>query len=330
MVWRMSIKKKERGSSKKKKWPVILIVLAVLFVAIAAAKGIASRTDADLVLTMSEYGFEGHLYDAGEKEKVVITFSGSDGGSTASDTMAWYYKQHGITALGVTLFKGKDTGKNLDRVPLEYVEKAILWLKDQGYEKIAVDGVSKGSEYALLAAATFEDISCVVARVPSYFVSEGMIGKKAPSGTSCWSYQGEEFPYTPYKIRNFDLLRQIHTYREFNLLAYNTGKDVTADSVIPMENIHGPILLISTESDTVWPSAEQAAFIEDYLEEHDFPYEVKSLMYERVSHFAIPMRSNTWLLKLMFKSEREYPDECAAERDDLAGQAVDFLQNHWN
>ena len=57
----MSIKKKEQGSKKTKKGPVILIVLAVLFVAIAAAKGISSRTDADLVLTMSEYGFEGHL-----------------------------------------------------------------------------------------------------------------------------------------------------------------------------------------------------------------------------------------------------------------------------
>ena len=27
----------------------------------------------------------------------------------------------------------------------------------------------------------------------------------------------------------------------------------------------GPILLISTESDTVWPSAEQADYIENYL-----------------------------------------------------------------
>ena len=36
--------------------------------------------DADLILTIAEQGFEGHLYDAIEKEKVVITFSGSEGG----------------------------------------------------------------------------------------------------------------------------------------------------------------------------------------------------------------------------------------------------------
>lgn len=58
--------------------------------------------------------------------------------------MAWYYQQHGISALGVTLFAGKETGENLDRVPLEYVENAIAWLKEQGFEKIAVDGISKG------------------------------------------------------------------------------------------------------------------------------------------------------------------------------------------
>lgn len=81
--------------------------------------------DADLILTIAEQGFEGHLYDAKEKEKVVITFSGSEGGSAASDTMAYYYRQSGISALGVTLFAGIATGKFLDKVPLEYVENAI-------------------------------------------------------------------------------------------------------------------------------------------------------------------------------------------------------------
>lgn len=315
---------------KKRRWRLTVIIVAAVFVAALGIYKIkSSRTDADLILTISEQGFEGHFYDSGEREKAVITFSGSEGGSKASDTMAWYYQQHGISALGVILFAGKETGENLDRVPLEYVENAIAWLKEQGFEKIAVDGISKGSEYALLAASRFDDISCVIARVPSYFVSEGMIGRSGPSGTSCWSYHGEELNYTPYIIRDFDILKQLRTYGELNILSYNTGKDVTDESIIPVENIRGPILLISTEADTVWPSTEQAAHIVSDLQEHDFPYEVKSLTYEKISHFAIPMRSNTWLLKLMFQSERQFPEECAAERTDLSEQAVDFIQNHW-
>lgn len=187
----MSIMAKNRDKKKRRWWLTVIIVATVFVAALGIYKIKSSRTDADLILTISEQGFEGHFYDSGERDKAVITFSGSEGGSNASDTMAWYYKQHGISALGVTLFAGKETGKNLDRVPLEYVENAIAWLKEQGFEKIAVDGISKGSEYALLAASRFDDIGCVIARVPSYFVSEGMIRRSGPSGTSCWSYRGE-------------------------------------------------------------------------------------------------------------------------------------------
>ena len=320
---------RSKRKSGRKGWLAALVVLAILVAGMGVYKLKAGRTDADLVLTLAEQGFEGHLYDAGEREKVVITFSGSDGGASGSDALAWYYKQHGISALGVTLFAGQEIGKNLDRVPLEYVENAIAWLKAQGYERIAVDGLSKGSEYALLAASRFEDITCVVARVPSYFVSEGMIGKKGPSGTSCWAYRGEELSYTPYSARKFNVLGQIIAHGEFNILAYNAGKAVTEASIIPMENINGPVLLIATEADTVWPSAEQAAFIEDYLRARDFPHEIKRLTYENVSHFALPLRGKDWLVKALFKSERANPEACAAQRADLCEQAVDFIQNHW-
>ncbi len=164
--------KENKEKNKLRRWGRVLIVLAILALVIGVVKAKASGTDADQVLTIAEQGFEGHYYDAGEREKAVITFSGSEGGSSASDTMAWYYKQNGVSALGVTLFAGEETGEYLDRVPLEYAENAVAWLKAQGYEKIAVDGISKGSEYALLAASMFPEISCVVARVPSYFAAQ--------------------------------------------------------------------------------------------------------------------------------------------------------------
>jgi hypothetical protein len=107
------------------------------------------------------------------------------------------------------------------------------------------------------------------------------------------------------------------------------GCDGSGNSYTSKDACRGPVLLISTEADTVWPSAEQAAYIERYLSMHDFSYEVKNLTYKNVSHFAIPMRRNAWLLKLMFRSERQSPEECAAERADLSEQAVDFIQNHW-
>ena len=154
-------------------------------------------------------GFEGILYPGnGRKDKVLIVMSGSNGGMSLTRQAAEFYHSKGFPALALALFKTKQTPQALSRVPVEYVERAIRWLKAQGYEKIGIDGTSKGSEMALVAASLFSEISCVIVRVPSHFVSEGLSGSgknKAPSGTSCWSYQGRELPYAPYRSRTFNI-----------------------------------------------------------------------------------------------------------------------------
>ena len=79
--------------------------------------------------------------------------------------------RHGISALGVTLFAGKETGENLDQMcPFGvYGKRHCMAEKNRALEKIKPLTDLQGSEYALLAASRFGDISCVIARVPSYF-----------------------------------------------------------------------------------------------------------------------------------------------------------------
>ena len=120
--------------------------------------------------TVAVNGFEGVLYSGdGTKNRVMIVMSGSNGGMKLTKAEALFYHKNGIPALALALFKTKQTGKFLDRVPVEYVENAIKWLKEQGYQNIGIDGMSKGSEMALLSASMFSEISCVIARVPSYY-----------------------------------------------------------------------------------------------------------------------------------------------------------------
>ena len=79
-------------------------------------------------------GFEGILFPGdGRKDKVLIVMSGSDGGMALSRQEAEFYHKHEIPALALGLFKTKETPKELSHVPVEYVEKAILWLQTQGY-----------------------------------------------------------------------------------------------------------------------------------------------------------------------------------------------------
>ena len=113
-------------------------------------------------------GFEAVLYPGdGRKDKVLIVMSGSDGGMTLTKQESEFYHKNGIPALALALFKTKQTPKELSRVPVEFVEKAIGWLKKQGYKQIGIDGTSKGSEMALVAASLFSDLSCVIVRVPA-------------------------------------------------------------------------------------------------------------------------------------------------------------------
>ena len=168
--------------------------------------------------TVQKDGFEGILYPGnGRKDKVLIVMSGSDGGMKLTKQEAGFYHENGFPALALALFKTSQTPKELSRVPVEYVERAIAWLKACGYEKTGIDGTSKGSEMALVAASMFPELSCVIVRVPSHFVSEGLSGSgknKAPSGTSCWSYRGEELPYAPYRSRSFNIMEMFMREKE--------------------------------------------------------------------------------------------------------------------
>ena len=215
-------------------------------------------------------------------------------------------------------------------MPVEYVENAIAWLKKQGYERIGVDGMSKGSEMALVAASMFPVLSCVIARVPSYFVSEGLSGSgknKGPSGTSCWSYQGKELPYASYRSRSFNLLNVLLKEKELHIIAFNRDKDVTPETVIPIERIKAPILLLSSKHDEVWPSFESAELMEKKLTEIGFPYPHKHIAFETMSHAMLT--ELPWVYRMAFKSERRHPMECERDRDLLKKELLNWANSVW-
>ena len=277
--------------------------------------------------TLAVNGFEGVLYSGdGTKNRVMIVMSGSNGGMKLTKAEALFYQKNGIPALALALFKTKQTGEFLDRVPVEYVENAIKWLKEQDYQNIGIDGMSKGSEMALLAASMFSEISCVIARVPSYFVSEGLSGKgknKGPSGTSCWSYKGEEIPYAPYNKRSFDILKMFREEKELHIIRFNRDKKVTPETVIPVEKIEAPILLLSSKRDEVWPSYDSSLYIEKRLRENGFAYPVKHVAYESMSHAMITRIS--FGIRLVFKTERQNVKACEIERSKMGKELIEWV-----
>ncbi len=276
-------------------------------------------------------GFEAVLYPGnGQKDKVMIVMSGSNGGMSLTKQEAEFYHRNGIPALALALFKTKETPKELSRVPVEYVEKAVLWLKARGYGKIGIDGTSKGSEMALVAASLLPGISCVIVRVPSHFVSEGLSGSgknKRPSGTSCWSYRGKELPYAPYRSRNFHILQMFLKEKEMHIITFNRDKDITPETLIPIGKIQAPILMLSSRHDEVWPSFESAVYMEKKLTESGFPFPHKHVTYEHMSHAVLTKLP--WIYKMAFKSERRHPEECRKDREELKRELLEWVNGIW-
>jgi hypothetical protein len=170
----------------------------------------------------------------------------------------------------------------------------------------------------------------VIVRVPSHFVSEGLSGSgknKAPSGTSCWSYHGKDLPYAPYRSRSFNILKMFMQEKEMHIITFNRDKDVTPETLIPIERIQAPILMLSSKHDEVWPSFESASYMEKKLTEIGFPFPHKHIAFEHMSHAMVT--SLPWIYKMAFKSERRHPKECAEDREVLKKELLDWVNNIW-
>lgn len=270
---------------------------------------------------------DGVLYPvAGRKDKVVITMSGSEGGLEHAGKLAKYLQDNGIPALAFGYFKTKHSVKSLNKIELENIKAAIKWLKKQGYEKIGIEGCSKGAEYAAAAAIAYPELSCVILKIPSWFYGEGM-DKTVPSGASSWTYEGKELPYTPYKTRKLPVMKEMMKNKEYNILAINAGKKINPDSIIPIEKIQAPVLMFSTEVDTIWPSKESCEKMEERLNANHFAYPHKHICFEHMSHMMLENCGKG--IKYFIKSEKQFPEECARERVIMGQECIKWIEEVW-
>ncbi len=217
----------------------------------------------------------------------VIVLGGSEGGLRGSRNLARRLSAAGFDAIAVSYFGEPGQSAKLDQVPIEPVARAREWLEARPGpgEAIAVLGVSKGAELALLTASRDPAIQAVVAAVPTHVVWQGIDMAGGATGSS-WTVDGAPLPYVPYDLSNG--FTSIHA-----LYAGSLGS-VTADTEIPVERIAGPVLLVSGQADGLWPSTEMANRVEQRLRAHGFTHAVTHLAYPDAGHavFGPPVRAD--------------------------------------
>ena len=217
---------------------------------------------------------------SGEPANVAIMFlGGSDGGFPRYDVEV--YTTKGYPCYLLAYFGTENTPHHLEMIPLEYFEAAIERFRsypEVGDKKIVLFGGSKGGELALLLASRYRQIEGVIARVPSSVVFQGIGG---PS--SSWSYKGRPVPFVPYYEPFDDSTVVNNQWIEMYKLSL-TQTEAVERAIIEVENINGPVLIITGKEDRMWPSSQMGDMIIERLKENNFPHWYQHIAYDNAGH----------------------------------------------
>lgn len=283
--------------------------------------------------SMERDGFFGEYFRAGNNAfpgKCMIAFGGSVGKFLLSRMVAREFVASGMDVLILAYHGEPGLPKLLKDQPVDVIERAALWLKARGYEKIGLWGVSMGGCLALLAGSLLPElISCVVASAPMEMVPQAE-NNKCPIPGSAFSFHGKPLPWVKYipdgKAWKLAFLRESLRHKEpytRDLLQTAYAENDEPEAVIKIWNINGPILVLGSELDSMCPDVETICRYRDQLKEHAFPHRFESRIYPHLGHFILPVRPYS---SALFISERKYKKECAAERKWSWEDTLAFLR----
>ena len=226
-------------------------------------------------LPVNHGGVESILFvGKGKNQPLIVGFGGSEGGN-AWASERWKpvrdkFINDGYAFLAIGYFGSKGTPEQLDRISIDAIHEAILKASKNSHVnsgKIAIIGASKGAELALLMASHFNDINCVVAMVPGHCSFPALT---MSASTSSWSYQGKEIPFVPAPWAAVPSMIKRDLRQAFTIMLQDTA--AVEKALIKVENINGPVLLLSAKADEMWPSTEMGNEIMNRLETHRFKH----------------------------------------------------------
>ena len=254
------------------------------------------------VLRPSDAGVYGTLFlPENRKPEGATVLIGGSGGSEPS-YIAEKLAENGIAALSLAYFGRPGLPAQLRNIPLEYFRDAVHFfsgaLPSPDIPIIAI-GLSRGSEAALLSGVFYNDlVKGVVVSVPGNLVLCSW-----PPGGAAWLLDGSALSYVSH-------------------LGPHTEDPAT---VIPVERIRGPILLVSAGADQVWPSAAMARAISKRLDSLGHTWGHSVLEYPDATHslgYLIPNLPDDLLPPDLI----DLPSDRAA-RSDAWPKVLDFIRN---
>jgi len=251
--------------------------IKIFFIAIVSIIGIALIYVFTYVPGLSDlYGrVQSELFlSEAESQALIVAFGGGGGGN---DWVRNYLKgkrdslnQQGFALLAMSYFNSDGIPKHLDRISLNAIRDTILSVAEHPKidgTKIILMGASRGGELVLNLASRYPEFTGVIAMSASN-VSFPAITWSA--NTSSWMYDDQEVPYVPASLKTISPALKGDLYTAHAMMLED--KEAVEKAMIPVENINGPILLLSGKIDDQWPATEMSEQIISRLENKDYKY----------------------------------------------------------
>ncbi|MEL6427943.1 MAG: acyl-CoA thioesterase/bile acid-CoA:amino acid N-acyltransferase family protein [Planctomycetota bacterium] len=227
------------------------------------------------------------LPPAEEPAPVVVVLGGSEGGDSTARGVAPKLASRGFAVLGLPYYSPDRWGRerqfpDLPRafhdIPVDRLERVrdlLAAREDVRGDRVALYGVSKGAELALLAASRIEGFAAVVAIVPSDVVWEGWGPGTEEGACSSFAWRGEALPFVPY----VGMSAEIAKYRTGETVRIRTphdaGRAAHPDRVAParidVESIDEPVFLLGGGADDTWDSGGMAKSVAAARTASDLP-----------------------------------------------------------
>ncbi len=196
---------------------------------------------------------------------LIIVLGGSEADDIIARQIAPRLAAAGFAALGLPyrspLREGRQAFPGLptvfSEIPVDRLEQVHAWASSDtrvDAQRIGFWGVSKGAEFALIAASHYDWIDAVAAIVPSDVVWEGFgSGTVARTGTTSFSLNGRPLAFVPYGAPG--------RLRDAKEIGRWQNPDRAAAARIPIEKFRGRLLVAGGAKDRSWDSAGMAQSI---------------------------------------------------------------------
>jgi pimeloyl-ACP methyl ester carboxylesterase len=255
------------------KWALLSGLFLILLLAVYTYYTVESF---DTVTLPENYGqVKTELFLSGESgQPLIVGLAGGEGGNGWAGPHGAKQREllqkNGYAFLATAYFGVDGTPENLDRIAIDGVHKAVMEAAQNpliNENCIAVMGVSRGGELALLLGSYYEEYKSVIGIVPGGLVFAAITNAMTTPG---FSHNGVSLPFVPVPWSATPELLLGDKRGAFEKMMLNT--EAMAAAAIKVENISGPVLLISGTQDNEWPSMEMSEAIIKRLKENNFSY----------------------------------------------------------